>query len=169
MIWLSSTVAGLRHIHARVGSADWRLDNVLRPLLISGRARISALAVFIGVLGGISAFRYHRPHSRPVVLSLALALVEFAEEKSLADFLRGLASLTRRHERQSTIRALMDVSHLLDGLNDDQSRQCLAAGSRPGIGGAGSGQDPGIGASGGVVDPGRGGITTASSAVTFTK
>jgi predicted PurR-regulated permease PerM len=56
------------------------LDNVLRPLLISGRARISALAVFIGVLGGISAFGAIGLIAGPVVLSLALALVEFAEE-----------------------------------------------------------------------------------------
>ena len=56
------------------------LDNVLRPLLISGRAKISALAVFIGVLGGISAFGTIGLIAGPVVLSLALALVEFAEE-----------------------------------------------------------------------------------------
>jgi predicted PurR-regulated permease PerM len=56
------------------------LDNVLRPLLISGRARISALAVFVGVLGGISAFGAIGVIAGPVVLSLALALVEFAEE-----------------------------------------------------------------------------------------
>jgi predicted PurR-regulated permease PerM len=56
------------------------LDNVLRPLLISGRARISALALFIGVLGGISAFGTIGLIAGPVVLSLALALVEFAEE-----------------------------------------------------------------------------------------
>jgi predicted PurR-regulated permease PerM len=56
------------------------LDNVLRPMLISGRARISALAVFIGVLGGISAFGTIGLIAGPVVLSLALALVEFAEE-----------------------------------------------------------------------------------------
>ena len=56
------------------------LDNVLRPLLISGRARISALAVFIGVLGGIPAFGPIGLIAGPVVLSLALALVEFAEE-----------------------------------------------------------------------------------------
>jgi predicted PurR-regulated permease PerM len=56
------------------------LDNVLRPWLISGRARISALAVFIGVLGGISAFGTIGLIAGPVVLSLALALVEFAEE-----------------------------------------------------------------------------------------
>src|ERR1700729_4018302 len=52
------------------GSALSGLDNVVRPLLISGRARISALAVFVGI--GVIA--------GPVVLSLVLALIEFAEE-----------------------------------------------------------------------------------------
>jgi predicted PurR-regulated permease PerM len=56
------------------------LDNVLRPLLISGRARISALAVFVGVLGGIPAFGAIGVIAGPVVLCLALALIEFAEE-----------------------------------------------------------------------------------------
>jgi predicted PurR-regulated permease PerM len=56
------------------------LDNVLRPMLISGWARISALAVFIGVLGGIPAFGAIGIIAGPVVLSLVLALIEFAEE-----------------------------------------------------------------------------------------
>jgi predicted PurR-regulated permease PerM len=56
------------------------LDNVVRPMLISGRARISALAVFIGVLGGIPAFGSIGLIAGPVVLSLALALIEFVEE-----------------------------------------------------------------------------------------
>jgi predicted PurR-regulated permease PerM len=56
------------------------LDNILRPMLISGRARISALAVFIGVLGGIPAFGAIGIIAGPIVLSLALALIEFAEE-----------------------------------------------------------------------------------------
>jgi predicted PurR-regulated permease PerM len=56
------------------------LDNVLRPVLISGRARISALAVFVGVLGGIPAFGPIGFIAGPVVLSLALALIEFVEE-----------------------------------------------------------------------------------------
>jgi predicted PurR-regulated permease PerM len=59
------------------------LDNILRPMLISGRARISALAVFIGVLGGIPAFGAIGVIAGPVVLSLALALIEFAEESRL--------------------------------------------------------------------------------------
>ncbi len=56
------------------------VDNVARPLLISGRARISALAVFVGVLGGIPAFGAIGIIAGPVVLSLVLALIEFAEE-----------------------------------------------------------------------------------------
>ena len=56
------------------------LDNVLRPLLISGRARISTLAVFLGALGGISAFGAIGVIAGPIVLSLAIALVEFSEE-----------------------------------------------------------------------------------------
>ncbi len=60
------------------------LDNVLRPMLISGRAPISALAVFIGVLGGIPAFGPIGLVAGPVVLSLTLALIEFAEEQHSA-------------------------------------------------------------------------------------
>jgi predicted PurR-regulated permease PerM len=62
------------------GSALSSLDNVVRPILISGRARISALAVFVGVLGGIPAFGAIGVVLGPVVLSLVLALIEFAEE-----------------------------------------------------------------------------------------
>lgn len=56
------------------------VDQLLRPLLISGRARVSALAVFIGVLGGIPAFGAIGVVAGPVVLCLVLALIEFAEE-----------------------------------------------------------------------------------------
>jgi predicted PurR-regulated permease PerM len=56
------------------------VESVLRPFLISGRARISALAIFLGVLGGIPAFGAIGIVVGPVVLSLVLALIEFAEE-----------------------------------------------------------------------------------------
>lgn len=58
------------------------LDNVVRPMLISGQAKISGLAVFIGALGGISAFGTIGIVAGPVVLSLAIALIEFAEESA---------------------------------------------------------------------------------------
>jgi predicted PurR-regulated permease PerM len=58
------------------------LESVLRPILISGRARVSTLAIFIGVLGGIPAFGAIGIVVGPVVLSLVLALIEFAEESA---------------------------------------------------------------------------------------
>jgi predicted PurR-regulated permease PerM len=70
------------------------VESVLRPFLISGRARISALAIFIGVLGGIPAFGAIGIVVGPVVLSLVLALVEFAEESAVPE--RAAQRLTPR-------------------------------------------------------------------------
>jgi predicted PurR-regulated permease PerM len=58
------------------------LESLLRPMLISGRARVSAVVIFVGVLGGIPAFGTIGIIVGPVVLSLVLALIEFAEEAS---------------------------------------------------------------------------------------
>ena len=55
-------------------------DNVLRPLLISGRAPISTLPVFVGVLGGVSAFGPIGLVAGPVLVSLTLVLIRFAVE-----------------------------------------------------------------------------------------
>ncbi len=60
-----------------VGSAD----NLLRPYFISGRAEISTLPVFFGVLGGIGAFGPIGMFLGPVVLALALALMRFAQDE----------------------------------------------------------------------------------------
>jgi len=55
-------------------------DNVVRPLFISGRAQISTLPVFLGLMGGVSAFGAIGLVVGPVVVALALALLRFAEE-----------------------------------------------------------------------------------------
>ena len=55
-------------------------DNVVRPLFISSRAKITTLPVFIGLLGGIAAFGAIGIFLGPVVIALVLALFEFAEE-----------------------------------------------------------------------------------------
>jgi predicted PurR-regulated permease PerM len=55
-------------------------DNVVRPLFISSRAKITTLPVFIGLLGGIGAFGAIGIFLGPVIIALVLALFEFAEE-----------------------------------------------------------------------------------------
>ncbi|HSN70411.1 MAG TPA: AI-2E family transporter [Steroidobacteraceae bacterium] len=54
------------------------VDNFLRPLLISGRAQVATLTVFIGVLGGVSAFGAIGLFLGPVVVALIIALIRFA-------------------------------------------------------------------------------------------
>ena len=55
-------------------------DNFLRPIFISGRAQISTLPVFIGALGGVTAFGPIGLFLGPIVIALVLAFVRFAEE-----------------------------------------------------------------------------------------
>lgn len=60
-------------------------DNIVRPLFISGRAQISTLPVFLGLLGGVSAFGPIGLVVGPVVVALTLALVGFAAEGRAGD------------------------------------------------------------------------------------
>jgi predicted PurR-regulated permease PerM len=57
-------------------------DNLVRPLLVSSRARISTLTVFIGVLGGAAAFGAIGLIVGPLVLTLAAALLDYMDERS---------------------------------------------------------------------------------------
>jgi len=56
------------------------VDNFLRPLLISGRAEVPTLAVFIGVMGGLSAFGFIGLFVGPIVLGLLVALFRFQSD-----------------------------------------------------------------------------------------
>ena len=62
------------------GGAVTMVDNVLRPMLVSGRAQVGTLTVFIGVLGGVSAFGPIGIFLGPLVLALVVALVRFVLE-----------------------------------------------------------------------------------------
>lgn len=55
-------------------------DNLLRPLLISTRAPVSILAIFIGIIGGISAFGVIGVIIGPVFLTFILVLLRFLDE-----------------------------------------------------------------------------------------
>lgn len=56
-------------------------DNFLRPLLISRHAPVSTLAVFVGVIGGVSAFGPIGIVAGPVLLTLIAAVLRFAEAR----------------------------------------------------------------------------------------
>lgn len=55
-------------------------DNLMRPLLISSQAPVSALAVFVGVIGGLSAFGMIGVIIGPVLLTVLAALLRFIDE-----------------------------------------------------------------------------------------
>lgn len=87
LLWVPATVWLFMNHHVGLGSlmAGWgvvltAIDNVLKPLLISGRAPVSTLVVFLGVLGGIAAFGAIGMIAGPILVSLALALLEITEE-----------------------------------------------------------------------------------------
>lgn len=56
------------------------VDNFLKPLFISGQAQLPTLAVFIGVLGGLSAFGLIGMFVGPIVIAVALVLLELADD-----------------------------------------------------------------------------------------
>jgi predicted PurR-regulated permease PerM len=60
------------------------VDNFLRPMLISGRSELPTLAVFIGVMGGLSAFGFIGLFVGPIVLGLLVALFRFENEERTA-------------------------------------------------------------------------------------
>jgi predicted PurR-regulated permease PerM len=55
-------------------------DNLLRPYLTQRHAAVSTLTVFVGVIGGLVAFGLIGLVLGPVLLSLIVALLRFAEE-----------------------------------------------------------------------------------------
>lgn len=63
----------------------WLAENVLRPILTSRHAEVSTLAIFVGAIGGVSAFGILGLILGPVLLSFAVALLRFAEEALAAE------------------------------------------------------------------------------------
>jgi predicted PurR-regulated permease PerM len=60
------------------------IDNVIKPLVVSGRAGLPTFAVFLGLAGGLAAFGAIGMFLGPVIVALAIALLRFAEESGVA-------------------------------------------------------------------------------------
>ncbi|MBI2565336.1 AI-2E family transporter, partial [Candidatus Woesearchaeota archaeon] len=57
------------------------IDNLIRPFVIGGKARMNALLIFLGVLGGLLMFGIFGFVFGPIVLGLAKVLLEIYEEE----------------------------------------------------------------------------------------
>lgn len=55
-------------------------DNVLKPLLIGGQARIPTLLLFFGILGGLKAFGFLGAFLGPAIMALALTCLDLARD-----------------------------------------------------------------------------------------
>ena len=92
VVWVPAAIvlAADERWYAAVFMAVWGLivasvDNVLRPILVAGRAQVGTLTVFIGVLGGISAFGPIGVILGPLVLALVIALIAFTLDERVAE------------------------------------------------------------------------------------
>ena len=60
-------------------------DNILRPLLLAGRTSASGLIVFLGLLGGVSAFGFIGLVLGPIVLVTAGSLLRVFTRPDLVE------------------------------------------------------------------------------------
>ena len=59
-------------------------DNILRPVLLSGRTSVSGLVIFLGLLGGVSAFGFIGLVVGPLILVTAGSLIDALTRRSAA-------------------------------------------------------------------------------------
>jgi predicted PurR-regulated permease PerM len=93
LIWLPAAIwlllsgeIGRGVILIVVGSVGIGLaDNVLRPLLLSGRTSVHGLVIFFGLLGGISAFGFIGIVLGPIILVVTARLLKLFARPDLAN------------------------------------------------------------------------------------
>jgi predicted PurR-regulated permease PerM len=86
-IWLFSTGHAVRGIVVIVicGALGAMIDNILRPVLLGGRASLNGLLVFISVLGGIAVFGVLGVVLGPIVVATAVGILDVYSGSSLAE------------------------------------------------------------------------------------
>jgi predicted PurR-regulated permease PerM len=61
------------------------VDNILRPLLLSGRTAVSGLVIFFGLLGGVAAFGFVGLVVGPIILVITGSLLRLLSRPDRAD------------------------------------------------------------------------------------
>ncbi|MFN7924639.1 MAG: AI-2E family transporter [Bryobacteraceae bacterium] len=93
LVWLPGTIllAAAGRWSGAAFLAIWgaavvaQADNVIRPMVVSGRMHLNPLFVFFALLGGMNQFGVVGVFIGPVILSVAVALVEFWRESGDGD------------------------------------------------------------------------------------
>ena len=87
VIWLFSTGHAVRALIliAICGALGAMIDNILRPVLLGGRASLNGLLVFISVLGGIAVFGVLGVVLGPIVVATAVGILDVYSGKDLAE------------------------------------------------------------------------------------
>ena len=58
-------------------------DNIVRPLVLSGRVKLHTLLIFFSLLGGVKAFGIIGLFVGPIIVSVAMALLKILQEERL--------------------------------------------------------------------------------------
>jgi predicted PurR-regulated permease PerM len=69
-------------------------DNIVRPLILSGRVKLHTLLIFFSLLGGVKAFGIVGLFVGPIIVSVAMALLNILEEERAEWSRRQLAADT---------------------------------------------------------------------------
>ena len=85
-IWLFSTGHSVRAmlLIAICGALGASIDNILRPVLLGGRASLNGLLVFISVLGGIAVFGVLGVVLGPIVVASTVGILDVYSGKDAA-------------------------------------------------------------------------------------
>jgi len=88
LVWggAAAYLAVVGSIGRAIGLALWGLlvvsavDNVIKPLVIGGRARLPTFLLVFGILGGLSVYGFLGIFVAPVVVALLLTFVQIYRE-----------------------------------------------------------------------------------------
>lgn len=69
------------------GGVVGTIDNVLRPMLMSGRVRMHTLLIFFSVFGGVQVFGFIGLFAGPVILAITMTVLSLLREESRSWFL----------------------------------------------------------------------------------
>jgi predicted PurR-regulated permease PerM len=76
-LWLLASGSGVKGIVLiGIGALIGNVDNVVRPMLLSGKSELNGLLVFISLMGGVSAFGFIGIVLGPLVAATVVALLD---------------------------------------------------------------------------------------------